>query len=310
VGERAEAGAREHPLRAIRSLKPRRILTRAWEGLHKSELEAGQDRRKNAAIIGDPPTMKLQLIRNAALKLSYAGRTILIDPDFGPRHSRRSITGRSANPMVDLPLPIEEILTDVDLVIVSHLHADHFDDVAKERLPKDLPVICQPGNEQALAEAGFTSVTPLACFVRLGSAILKHQPAQHGTGAVVEKMGAVMGFSLEAPGEPTLYWCGDSVLYPPLSAAVAAVDPDIIVTHSCGALWDDTLIVMDAGQTLDLCQAAPRATVIATHMEALDHASVDRIALRQAADKRGIGGERLLIPQDGETIELRASVLA
>lgn len=254
--------------------------------------------------------MKLQLIRNATLKLHYAGRTILIDPDFGPRHSRRSFTGRSANPMVDLPLPIEDILADVDLVIVSHLHADHFDDVARERLPKHLPVICQPGNEQALSEAGFTSVTPLDCFVRLGQAILKHQPAQHGTGAVIEKMGAVMGFSLEAPGEPTLYWSGDSVLYPPLSEAVASIDPDVIVTHSCGALWDDTLIVMDAEQTLDLCQAAPRATVIATHMEALDHASVDRMALRQAASARQIDASRLVIPKDGETIQIGVPLAA
>ena len=43
---------------------------------------------------------------------------------------------------------------------------------------------------------------------------LAAQPAQHGTGAVVDKMGPVMGFSLEAPGEPAFYWCGDSVLYP------------------------------------------------------------------------------------------------
>jgi hypothetical protein len=67
---------------------------------------------------------------------------------------------------------------------------------------------------------------------------------------------------------------------------------------------------MDAGQTLDLCEAAPRATVIATHMEALDHATVSRAALRQAAQARGIGSERLLIPQDGETIQLQANVAA
>lgn len=248
--------------------------------------------------------MQLQLLRNAALKLRYGDRTILIDPDFGHLHSRRSFTGRSPNPMVPLPLPIEEILDGVDLVIVSHLHADHFDDVAKASLPKDLPVICRPGDEGAIAAAGFQRITALDCYQRLGSTVLKCQPAQHGTGGVVETMGPVMGFSLEAPGEPALYWCGDSVLYPPLQDAVAATNPDVIVTHSCGALWDGTLIVMDAQQTLDLCEAAPRATVIATHMEALDHATVSRAALRQAADARGIGPERLLIPSDGETISL------
>lgn len=254
--------------------------------------------------------MQLQLLRNATLKLNYAGRTILIDPDFGPLHSRRSIAGRSANPMVELPMPIDAILARVDTVIVSHLHADHFDDVAKERVPKQLPLICRPGDEAAIAKAGFQSVTPLVNFLRLGTIVIKPHPAQHGTGAVVETMGPVMGFSLEAPGEPTLYWCGDSVLYPPLLEAVKATDPDVIVTHSCGALWDGTLIVMDAEQTLDLCATAPRATVIATHMEALDHATISRAALRQAAETHAIGPDRLLIPQDGETIEIRAHVPA
>ena len=254
--------------------------------------------------------MQLQLLRNATLKLSYAGRTILVDPDFGHMRSRRSFTGRSQNPMVALPLPIEDILAGVDLVIVSHLHADHFDDVAKEMVPKDLPLICRAGDEEAIIKAGFRAVTPIGCYVRLGSIILRSQPGQHGTGAVVETMGPVMGFSLEAPGEPAFYWCGDSVLYPPLRDAVATTDPEVIVTHSCGALWDETLIVMDAGQTLDLCEAAPHATVIATHMEALDHATVSREALRRAADARGIGPERLLIPRDGEIVELRAGVVA
>lgn len=248
--------------------------------------------------------MQLQLLRNALLKLTYAGRTLLIDPDLGSKHSRPSFTGRSQNPMVALPEPIESILAGVEQVIVSHLHADHFDAVAKERIPKELPLLCQPGDEAAIRQAGFVNVTPLEHFLRLGPIVITRQPAQHGTGAVVEKMGPVMGLVFEAPGEATLYWCGDSVLYPPLRDAVATTAPDVIVTHSCGAQWDDTLIVMDAEQTLELCEAHPDAVVIATHMEALDHATVDRATLRRAAEARGIGAKRLRIPADGETIAI------
>lgn len=254
--------------------------------------------------------MQLKLLRNALLKLNYAGKTLLIDPDLGDKLSRRSIAGKSQNPMVDLPEPVEDILAGVDHLIVSHLHSDHFDEVAKQKIAKNIPLICQPGNEEAIRQAGFTQVTPLDHFIRLGPIVIKPQPAQHGTGSVVEVMGPVMGFTLEAPGEPTFYWCGDSVLYPPLREAIAKTDPDVIVSHSCGALWDGTLIVMDAQQTLDLVEAAPRATVVATHMEALDHATVSRAALREAAEARGIGRERLLIPADGETVELRAPARA
>jgi L-ascorbate metabolism protein UlaG (beta-lactamase superfamily) len=105
--------------------------------------------------------MELKLLRNATLKLDYAGSTILIDPFFAPKHSQRSITGRSANPMTDLPVSTNEILAGVELVLVSHLHADHFDSVAQERTPKHLPLICQPGDEEKIRSFGFTNVTPL-----------------------------------------------------------------------------------------------------------------------------------------------------
>src|SRR5262245_54438007 len=99
--------------------------------------------------------MKLQLFRNATLKLSYAGRTLLIHPYLAPRHSLPSFTGRSPNPMTELPANIADILKGVELVVVSHLHTDHFDSVAKQRVPKNLPLICQPGDETKIAEAGF-----------------------------------------------------------------------------------------------------------------------------------------------------------
>ena len=44
--------------------------------------------------------------------------------------------------------------------------------------------------------------------------------------------------------------------------------------------------------------------MIATHMEALDHATVSRQGLRRAADGAGIAATQLLIPADGETLHL------
>jgi L-ascorbate metabolism protein UlaG (beta-lactamase superfamily) len=248
--------------------------------------------------------MKLQLIRNATLKLSYAGQTILIDPYLAPRHSLPSYTGRSENPLVDLPLTIEQILEGVDVVIVSHLHSDHFDSIAKACLPKHLPILCQPGDEQKIGDAGFADVTPLAAHVAWRGITITRRPGSHGLGPVVETMGPVMGFTVTAAGEPSLYWLGDTVLYPPVLDTIGETRPDVIVSHSCGALWDGDLIVMDAAETVRLCKAAPLATIIATHMEALDHATVSRADLRAAADAAQITSSRLLIPEDGEQILL------
>jgi L-ascorbate metabolism protein UlaG (beta-lactamase superfamily) len=250
--------------------------------------------------------MKLQLIRNATLKLVYGGRTILIDPYLAPRHSLPSFMGKSPNPLVELPCSIEDILDGVELVIVSHLHSDHFDSVAKARLPKDLPILCQPGDEETIRATGFLDVTPLEDSVQWQGITITRQQGSHGLGPVRAKMGSVMGLSLKAPGEPKIYWAGDTVLYPPVLDQVVMIRPDVIVTHSCGALWDGDLIVMDAAQTVELCKAAPLATVIATHMEALDHATTGRADLRSAADAAGILAARLLIPGDGDEISLDA----
>lgn len=255
--------------------------------------------------------MKLHLIRNATLKLHYAGRCILIDPYFSPRHSLPSYTGRSANPLVDLPLSVPDILDGVELVIVSHLHSDHFDSVAKALVPKHLPILCQPGDESEIAKAGFTDVTPLADDMDWQGIRFTRCKGSHGLGPVVEIMGKVMGVLISSPQEPSLYWAGDTVLYPPVLERIHCDRPDIIVSHSCGALWDGDLIVMDAAETVHLVKAALEANagaiVVATHMEALDHATVSRGDLRAAANVAGIAGACLVIPQDGEVVEFKSN---
>lgn len=248
--------------------------------------------------------MKLQLIRNATLKLGYAGRTVLIDPYLAAKHSLPSFANRSENPMVELPVGIEAILDGVDMVIVSHLHSDHFDDVAKQRLPKHLPIFCQPGDEGEIRAAGFTDVTPLADRATWQGLTLTRREGSHGLGPVVDLMGSVMGFTLEAEGEPSIYWAGDTVFYLPVASAIAETKPDIIVTHSCGARWDGDLILMDAEQTVSLCETSGEAVVVATHMEALDHATISRQDLRDAAEARGISATKLLIPADGDVLVL------
>ena len=80
--------------------------------------------------------MKIQLIRNATMRLNYASIGILTDPLFAAKHTLSSYAGKSRNPLVDLPMSPPEVLVDVDMVLLSHLHSDHFDRCAQEILPK------------------------------------------------------------------------------------------------------------------------------------------------------------------------------
>ncbi len=249
--------------------------------------------------------MHLQLIRNATLRVTYAGHLFVIDPYLAPKHALDPIAGKSRNPTVDLPCTPQEAIAGAEMVIVSHLHRDHFDAAAQEILPKDILLYCQPGDQDKIAEKGFANVQVILDSTRWQGIQITRTPAQHGTGVWAERMGSVSGFVFRAAGEPTVYWPGDTIWYAAVEQAIAQHAPDIIITHSCGAqIQGSGPIVFDAQQTIAVCRAAPKAVVVAVHMEALDHATVSRADLRASADSQGISAARLRIPADGETLEL------
>lgn len=249
--------------------------------------------------------MQIQLVRNATLRFIYGGKQILVDPYLAEKQSLPSFAGISKNPMVDLPFTPEQVIAGTDMVIVSHLHTDHFDPLAQELLPKSLPLFCQPGDETKISEKGFESVTPIDEWVNWEGIEIRRTPAQHGTGEWAERMGNVSGFVLQAAREPLVYWAGDTIWYEAVEKTVLETRPDLIITHSSGAKFGESdPIVMDAEQTVALCRAAPRAVVIAVHMDSLDHGTVSREDLRSLADAEGIDRKQLLIPADGEVITI------
>ncbi len=248
--------------------------------------------------------MKIQQIRNATMRITYAGRLFLTDPCLAPKHTMESWANVSRNPVIDLPMEPAEVVADLDMAVVSHVHQDHFDATAEKVLPKDLPLFCQPGDEEKLTGKGFQSVTPVETSVQWGGIAMTRTSGRHGTGVWEEQLGPVSGFVFKAENEPTLYWAGDTIWCDHVQRVIDDIQPDIILTHSSGAKLDDgDSIVMDAEQTIAVCQSAPRAVVVATHMEAFDHGTVSRADLRALARERGISSQRLFIPADGETLD-------
>ncbi len=251
--------------------------------------------------------MKVQLIRNATLRVEYGGHLFVVDPFLAARETIRSFAGISKNPIVDLPMPPEDVIQGAEMVLVSHLHPDHFDEVAMDLLPKTMPIFCQPGDEEIIRGKGFERVTAVSNQITWQGITFTRTPGRHGTGELAERMGKVSGFVWEAAGEPKVYWLGDTIWYEPVAEVIAQQRPDVIVTHSSGAKFGDSdPIVMDAAQTTAVCQAAPEVIVVAVHLESLDHGTVSRADLRAAAVAQGISEARLRIPVDGETVDLRS----
>ncbi len=252
--------------------------------------------------------MDVRLIRNATLRLRYGARDILIDPMLSVRHAIRPMgDATERNPTVDLPCSIDDVLAGVDTVLVSHLHPDHFDEAAFGIVPRDLPVFCQPGDGDRFAEAGF-DVTEIVGPATLGDVEITPVAGQHGSGAILDRMGSVVGFVLRSTGEPTLYWAGDTVLCDAVRHVIDSERPDVIITHSGGATAGGVTILMDVAETLAVADLAPKAVVVAVHLEAVAHAPVTRAGLRAAADAAGIERDRLAIPEDGEHLSFGVSI--
>lgn len=247
--------------------------------------------------------MEIQLIRNATMRWSYAGHIFLTDPYFAAKHTWPPLAGKSDNPQVDLPATPATILAGVETLLISHIHPDHFDPDAQQLLPKDIPLLCQPADEAGLREIGFRNVVPVHQSLSWYGITLTRTPGQHGHGVWAERMGEVSGFILQAHDEPTVYWLGDTVWCEAVHETILQYRPRIIITHSSGADFGDSgPIIMDAAQTVAVCQAAAEATVIAVHMETFDFDTVSRTGLRAVAERAKIGPEQLRIPEDGERL--------
>ena len=247
--------------------------------------------------------MQFQLIRCATVRIRYKSRQFIIDPYLAARHTMPSSAGISPNPLVELPCSPPEVLEGIELALISHLHDDHIDPLAESLLPNNLLLFCQPGDKPEIAARGFSHVVPVEETVRWKGITITRTDGRHGSGEVLDQMGAASGFVFEGTGEPTVYWAGDTIWCEPVARVIEQKKPDIIITHSCGAVWgDNVLIVMDAAQTMKVCRAAPNSIVIATHMDALDHATVSREMLREYAVTHGVEPTRLLIPDDGKML--------
>lgn len=247
--------------------------------------------------------MQIQLIRNATLRMMYGNWVFITDPYLAPKDSQEPLIGKSRNPIVDLPFPSKDILADIEMALVSHLHPDHFDALAQLLLPKDIQIYCQPGDEHQIKEAGFSNVTIIDESVDWHGVRITRTSGQHGNEAWAAQMGSVSGFVFRAAHEPTVYWTGDTIWCENVRQVILETAPDIIITHSSGASFESGApIIMDGPQTMEVCRAAPHSIVVAIHMETFDFDTVSRKGLRSIAEAEGIEARQLLIPADGETL--------
>ncbi len=109
--------------------------------------------------------MKITQIRNATVIIEYGGKRFLVDPMLGAKGTFAPfpMTGNKLrNPLVELPMPVAEILQGIDAVIITHTHLDHIDPTALEIMDKRLPVFVQDNKDAGfMRKHCFTNVSIL-----------------------------------------------------------------------------------------------------------------------------------------------------
>lgn len=171
----------------------------------------------------------VQFIGTATVLIRYQGFTILTDPNFLHKgdhvHLGYGLTAeRLTNPAIEL-----DKLPPIDLVVLSHMHEDHFDKLVQEKLAKDTPIVTTKEAAASLGKLGFNRTVGLgkwdALEVEKGESRLRitAAPGRHGKAGMQALLPSVMGSVLDfgpGKGAPTyrMYISGDTLVYDDLQA--------------------------------------------------------------------------------------------
>lgn len=258
--------------------------------------------------------MQLTQIRNATLKLDYAGVRFLIDPMLADKEAWPGFPGTARshlrNPLVALPVSVDTLL-DVDVIIVTHTHQDHWDEAAQQLIPKDKVIYTQNESDASLIRSqGFTAVSVLADTNVIAGINVVKTDGQHGSDEayaipeVAERLGDACGLVFSAEGEKTLYIAGDTIWVPPYVSSLKKYAPDVVVLNiGCATVDGIGAIIMGKEDALRTLEILPAATLVASHMEAVNHCLLSRAELRAYTAENGVQ-QNVRVPEDGEALSL------
>ncbi|CAN7762033.1 MBL fold metallo-hydrolase [Paenibacillus sp. LjRoot153] len=250
-------------------------------------------------------SISIQHIRNATSVLTINGKKILIDPmlsDVGELPPVPFTRTLRRNPLTPLPVPLH-FFENMDAILLTHRHFDHFDKKALSFLNKSIPIFCQPEDQVFLQKSGFFHVYEIHDTFAWYGIQMKRVKGQHALGLAAKLLGPVSGFILSTPMEGSIYIVGDCIYTSVIEEAFRVHQPDIAILNTPRAqMLLGTIITMSAEDIIRIAHLSPTTKIVAVHMDAISHCTFKRKHLQTFLKERGLE-HAAFVPHDGEVID-------
>ena len=105
-----------------------------------------------------------------------------------------------------------------------------------------------------------------------------------------------------ADGKKWFWLDGDTVYFDGMAQTIDTYHPDVIVLNCCEATMPMGRLIMNLNDVEIICKKAPNATIIATHLDSVNHALLSSDDVRAFAARKKL--TQLHVPANGEWIIL------
>jgi L-ascorbate metabolism protein UlaG (beta-lactamase superfamily) len=296
------------------------------QGAHVAAQDAANDApgaQQTLLLPGSAATVdsnagSITFIGNATVLIRYAGITILTDPNFLHKGDHVHLGyGLTSKRLTEPAIAIDQ-LPPIDLIVLSHFHGNHFDQLVQQKLDRNIPIVSTPDAVEKLGKLGFKTRYALrtwqSLLLKKGDAQLRISaaPGRHGPPVLAallpEVMGSILDFTAAGGKAYRMYISGDTMVYRDIDDIPRRFPGiDLALLHLGGTrILGIVTVTMDAKQGVDMLRRIGPRHAIPIHFNDYDVFKSPLADFERAADAAGWRG-KITYLKHGDTYRFQAA---